>query len=320
MRRPAAPLLVAVAVAALGALAPPLCAPAVAGETEHVVIVLIDGPRASESFDPAGRANIPVLWGKLRPLGAHSLGFRNDGKTSTNPGHAAVLTGRWQRIANDGGEPPHRPTIFELYRQAKDAPRESCWLVASKGKLETLAASDAPGYGPALGAAVDAPAFVRTDEATADAVFRVLEKHRPAIVLVNLAGPDIHAHLGQRREYERAIRTADGLIGRMWNAIEANPDLRGKTALIVTADHGRHPDGHDDGFRSHGDACEGCRRIPFFAVGPEVEAGVTLEGGSQVDIAPTVGKWLGFEVPEAEGRPLDAILRKRAASPRAGPF
>jgi hypothetical protein len=288
-----------------------------AGDVDHVVIVTIDGPRASECLDGDGRKNFAKLWGTIAPRGASSSTFENDGVTKTCPGHASILTGTRQQIPNDGSVPPTRPTIFERYRAATGAGPESCWFVASKGKISALRASSAPGFGEALGASVDAPALpLRPDAETADAAIRILREKRPAITMVALAAPDIYGHMGMFPEYVEAIRRADALVARLWTEIEFDPALGGRTALFVTSDHGRHLD-EKGGFQDHGCDCAGCRRIPFFAIGAGIRPGVALAGGRQVDIAPTVARLLGFPMPEVEGRVLEEILAPPGTAPPA---
>ena len=61
------------------------------------------------------------------------------------------------------------------------------------------------------------------------------------------------------------------------------------------------------------------RRIPFFAAGSGIRSGVTLSGGRQIDIAPTVARLLGFAMPDVDGRVLDEILAvEERGAPRSG--
>jgi hypothetical protein len=313
--RPAAPR-IAVAAVLLAALAGRAAA---AADAEHVVIVTIDGPRASEALDGPGRANMPFLWQSLAPRGAWAEDFRNEGETKTEPGHATIVTGTWQRPVNDGSERPARPTIFERLREARGAPASACAVVASKKKLAAVAFSTAPGAGERFGARVDVPILpLRSDEDTLRAALAVLARDRPALALVAFAGPDVHAHLGDRPGYLEAIRRADALTGDLWRAIEADPALAGKTALLVTSDHGRHDDAHG-GFASHGCGCAGCRRIPFFAIGAGIRAGVAIPDGRQVDVAPTAARLLDLDLGPVEGRALEGILVHPRAAPAAEP-
>ena len=47
----------------------------------------------------------------------------------------------------------------------------------------------------------------------------------------------------------------------------------------------------------------------FFAFGPAIKEGVQLERRPTVDEAPTYAKVLGVEMPWADGKPIDEILK-----------
>src|SRR5436190_574214 len=98
---------------------------------QNVIIVVIDGVRYSESL--GGKATyMPHVWNELRQKGTIYTQFRNEGKTLTNPGHSAILTGKWQNIANDGSQEYSDPSIFELLRKQQGLPEQSCFVVAGK--------------------------------------------------------------------------------------------------------------------------------------------------------------------------------------------
>lgn len=65
--------------------------------------------------------------------------------------------------------------------------------------------------------------------------------------------------------------------------------------IIITADHG----GHD---RTHGTDMSEDTTIPMFYIGKEFEAGEQFDGGSILDIAPTIAKLMSVpQAPEWEG-------------------
>ncbi len=95
---------------------------------------------------------IPHLYNDLRPSGYLYTNFRiaDAGITSTNPGHASILTGTWQTIANDGSQRPTYPTMFEYIRKEDGNPQADCYAVTGKDKLDILTYSAFSGYGLAL--------------------------------------------------------------------------------------------------------------------------------------------------------------------------
>lgn len=74
------------------------------------------------------------------------------------------------------------------------------------------------------------------------------------------------------------VRVVDGYLSAIFNAIEASPGLRGKVAIVLTADHGGGGGGTGPGStpdRNHGDASSAKNfTIPVCLWGPGIPAGV----------------------------------------------
>lgn len=288
-----------------------LFAAAQAARSQNAVIIVIDGARYTESFGAKAKY-MPRIWKDLRPKGTIFTNFRNDGQTKTCPGHSAVLTGYWQDIPNDGTVRPLKPTVFELFRKSTGLPAPSCYVVSGKPKLEMLDYSTAEELGAAYGAAFVAGATT-SDTATWTSLVNVLDRDHPRLTIVNFPSVDLNGHAKDWNGYLGAIRTADSLVGLLWAKLSADSFYRGTTTLFVTNDHGRHDPAHGD-FQNHGDSCEGCRHIMLLAMGPQFRAGAVIrEKHAQIDIAPTVGRLLGFAVPGSEGESLlpDAKTRSQ---------
>jgi hypothetical protein len=116
-------------------------------QTQHVVIVAIDGARYSETLGHPTLAYCPRMGLDLAGIGARPSVFRNVGMTITCPGMSAICTGTLQDIANDGSERPHLPTLFEYLRKQKGTPASLVRVVLRKPKLDVLAYSDHASYG-----------------------------------------------------------------------------------------------------------------------------------------------------------------------------
>jgi hypothetical protein len=68
-------------------------------------------------------------------------------------------------------------------------------------------------------------------------------------------------------------------------------------------------DGVKDGFISHGDNCEGCRRINCFAYGPDFKKGVIMNTPRElVDIPATIAELLGFKMERCEGQVMTELF------------
>ncbi|MGB6121148.1 MAG: alkaline phosphatase family protein [Bacteroidota bacterium] len=265
---------------------------------QNVVIAVIDGSRDSETM---GAGYTPMMWDSLRPQGTVWTDFRNEGITSTNPGHASIATGTWQTIENEGNERPTMPTVFEYYRSSSSAAETDVYVVTGKYKLDVLSYSTHPSYGEPYGASVS---LAPMDGLVLNAVLSVMGGHHPKIVIINFPDVDYAGHDADWERYLVAIRTVDSLVYLLWQFIQTNPHYKDNTTLFITNDHGRHDDGHG-GFKDHGDGCEGCRHILLLAVGRGFPAGrVVAATRTQIDMAPTVGELLSFPVPYAEGNSL----------------
>ncbi|MHC4504364.1 MAG: alpha-L-fucosidase, partial [Planctomycetota bacterium] len=284
-------------------------------KTQSVVVIVIDGVRYSESFGDPKRANVPHLAKDLAPLGAFYTNFRNEGATKTNPGHVALVTGRYEAVANNGKQLSSAPTITQLFLKSARSRSTAASVIVSKDKLHILSNSTGPEWKDKYVATTSAGkkgfgTGYRSDKDTFKETLKILKRDHPRLVVINFAGPDSAGHAKRWDAYLGAIRECDRYTWEIWRALESDPFYAGKTTLLVTNDHGRHDDKHG-GFRNHGCSCEGCRRLTLVAVGPDFARGkIITEPAEQIDLAPTVGVLLGFDVPEAEGRTLLELFKK----------
>lgn len=269
---------------------------------QNVVIVVIDGARYTESFG-AGAEYLPRIWGDLRPKGTIYTNFRNDSTTKTCPSHAAVLTGVWNDLPNDGSVRPSEPTLFERFRRHTGLPERSCFVVSGKDKLEMLTWSVDTAFGSACGASF-VTTETMTDSATWTKLVAAMDAHHPRLIIINFPSVDVHGHAKEWDKYLDAIRGADSLVSLLWQKLESDSIYRGATTMLVTNDHGRHDEQHG-GFRNHGDGCEGCRHIMLLAMGPGFPAGAAVsDHRTQLDIAPTAAAILGIPFPKLGGASL----------------
>ncbi|MFA7274501.1 MAG: sulfatase [Crocinitomicaceae bacterium] len=282
---------------------------------ENVVILVIDGPRYSETFGEPTRQYIPNFRDSLLPQGTFFNQFYNEGSTFTNAGHASITTGRYQKVENSGLEVPKYPSIFQYYMRDKKRNYNDAWIITSKGKLDILANSSYKGW--------ENTNLARTwcgpegegygygnDAYTMQIVDSVIDHFHPRLLLVNLLEVDVQGHAGNWEGYLSGIRSTDQQALALWNKLQSDPIYRNKTALFITNDHGRHCDGKKDGFVSHGGGCECCRHISLTALGPDFPKGkVISEKHEMIDVTATAAAILGLNMPTSRGqviRPLFA--------------
>ncbi len=286
------------------------------GKARHLVVVVIDGPRWSETWGALGQPDIPHQARELAPLGSRYEHFRNTGWTYTNCGHTAITTGFYEQIENAGNQLPARPSVFQFFRQATGLPAESTWVITSKDKLFVLGNTSDPLWKGRLQPALDCgvPARgpfggYRDDRLTLAAAKAVLTTHHPALLLINFKEPDAAGHAKNWPGYLQGIRDTDSYVAELWQHIQADPELKDRTDLFITNDHGRHLDGHGDGYISHGDDCEGCRQISLLAVGPDIAVGqVFQEVRTQIDLGVTIAHLAGVSLPSSPGQVLTEML------------
>jgi hypothetical protein len=283
--------------------------------TKNVIIVVIDGPRYSETWG-SSPSHMPNMATRLKSRGVFFSNFYNNGFTYTNSGHVALTTGITQPIDNFDQELPQQPSIFQLWRQATGKPITAAWLITSKDKLHILANTLNPEwkdqYPPSVDCGVSGPGTgYRADSLTLVAVKRILTHYQPNLVLINFMEPDGFAHAGNWPNYLRGIVRDDRYVWQLYNFLRQHKAYRNNTTLLITNDHGRHLDGIATGWLDHGDACEGCRHISLLALGPDFKKGRTItEPHTLVDVPSTVAYLLGFPLPQGQGKLIDALFKR----------
>jgi hypothetical protein len=298
-------------------------------KTKYAFIYVVDGSRFVETFgDTIGagvgtvsHSNIPYLWNQLRPLGTlyTKCYCGGNNNTETCPGHASIMTGTWQAIVNDGTERPHKPTLFEYYRKQTNAPQNDCFYIGGKTKLAILQYSDSVGYGSAYGANALYPAADRQyrDSTTFTNIKTVMNTYHPKLSIINMAQTDSTGHAGSGNSeltnasfsrYLGSIKQADSIAFKLWAAIQADSVYKNKTTLIITNDHGRHTTSAT-AWTSHGDQCDGCKHIMLLVIGPDTRQNIVDSTTvQQIDIAPTIGKLMGINLPYAAGSVLQSAV------------
>jgi len=276
-------------------------------KTKNVIIILIDGPRFSETWDEPTHQYIPRQAGEMLQEGVFYSSFRNEGATYTTPGHTAIATGVYQQIDNGGEELPNNPSFMQYWRAKYDADSSKSWHIASKDKLEVLSNCKNPEwknqFKPSTDCGVNGNGSgYRPDLVTYQRTLEILSQNQPQLVLINFREPDYSGHGNDWNGYLKGISNTDEFVFQVWNYIKSDPFYKDETTLFITNDHGRHLDGVFDGFVSHGDSCEGCRHISLYAYGPDFKQNhIENTPREQIDISATIGELLDFEVPTSQG-------------------
>lgn len=280
MRR-LAPLLLALTLGACarpGATTPPATPPAA---QDHVIVVSVDGlmPETYLRPDELG-LKVPTLRA-LKAAGAHSPGMRGVFPTVTYPTHTTMVTGvdpgvhgivantpldplqanaeGWYWYAQD----IRAPALWDI---AEAAGRRTAavfwpvtvgarisWLVPEYWRARTgdddklIAALATPGLLPAVQArfpdfAAEYAPQRRSDAGLTDIAVHLIERERPALLLLHIFDVDSRQHgFGPRSpEALATIEAADAQLARLIAAAK-QAGTWARTTLLVVSDHGFMP-------------------------------------------------------------------------------
>ncbi|MFP7656961.1 sulfatase-like hydrolase/transferase [Chryseobacterium proteolyticum] len=276
--------------------------------------MVVDGPRISETWEESTKKNIPNRV-SLLSQGVFISNFKNNGTTSTNPGHSAMCSGVYENIKNNGTELPGYPSVMQQWLKYTGAAKTKAWIVSSKDKLEVLNNCKQVDWKDKFQPSTDCGVSgngsgYRADDVTISRVKNIMGQYAPNIIVINLKDVDSYGHANNWNAYINAIKTTDASIKEAWDHIQSLPAYKDKTTLIVSNDHGRHLDANG-GFAEHGDSCNGCRHIEFFALGPDFKKNTTISTGNyeQIDIASTIAELLGVPLQYAKGKVIKEVFK-----------
>ena len=286
----------------------------------------------SESVETRRRALMPFLWGTIaadgRLLGDSSAGTVvrvTNGKRFSYPGYNELLTGTADdRIdSNDkvpnpnvsvlewlNGRPPFRgrvaafgswdvlPFILNTARSQLPANGDGPPVATPRTELEralnALAADLPPYWGT-----------VRFDAVTMQGALQHLKTRKPRVLYIMLGDSDEWAHERRYDLYLDAVARGDRFLRTLWETLQARPEFRGRTTLLVATDHGR---GSSADWTDHGREVPDAGRIWMAGLGPAVRTrGPAVSGEyTQAQFAASIASALGLEREFREAMPKAA--------------
>jgi Type I phosphodiesterase / nucleotide pyrophosphatase len=244
------------------------------------------------------------------------------------PGYNELLTGVVDpRIDSNDAKPNPNATVLDWLegrpgfggRVAAFAPSNWFWFVLGGGRsrvrvnmgdhvTEPLTAgewlvrefgADFPAY--LTDSALDAPVM--------EAALDYLKVRQPRVMYVALGETDAWAHRHRYDLYLDAASRADRFLKRLWETAQALPAYRGRTALVVTTDHGRGETARDWG--GHGQHLPAASRIWVAVLGPD-----TPPLGDRASVTATLSQ-VAASVTALVGEDYQAAVRA-AAPPLPG--
>ena len=118
---------------------------------------------------------------------------------------------------------------------------------------------------------------------------------KPRVMYVMLGETDEWAHANRYDLYLQSAERSDAFIRRLWELVQATPSHAGKTALLVTCDHGRGSTLAD--WTNHGEDVAGAEGIWIALMGPGTPAmGIRKDVNvTQSQVAATIAGLVGHD-------------------------
>jgi hypothetical protein len=151
----------------------------------------------------------------------------------------------------------------------------------------------------------------RLDAPAMAAALHDLRTHHPRVLYVMLGETDSWGHERRYDFYLDAAARADRFLAELWRTVQAMPEYRGSTSLIVATDHGRGATLND--WPNH-DYLPAARRIWMAVLGPDTPPlGVRHVSGTQGQFAATIAALLGEDYEAAvpgTPPPLPGVIKR----------
>ena len=280
-----------------------LCCAGLFAKTKKAVYIIIDGVPA----DQIERLHTPAIF-DIASRGAYGraytggeIGGYSQTATISAIGYTNLLTSTWFNKHNVGGNSDLKPNYnyWTIFRIAKEQPKEyktaiySSWtdnrtVLIGEGKKETNNLKIdyvKDGYD------LDTVRFPKKEKDFAEGI----RKEAPDLSWVYLWYTDDAGHIaGNGAFFDEYVRKADNQVARIWEAVkyrEANFDE--EWMVVVTTDHGRGENGHGHGGQSWRE------RTTWISTNIPVNSHFTKGSLAITDIAPSICRYMGFEIPQA---------------------
>ena len=146
------------------------------------------------------------------------------------------------------------------------------------------------------------------DVFTMEVARSALEQRKPRVLFIGLGETDEWGH-GRRYDlYLDAANQSDRFLAQTWAALQKDPQYRGKTALVVTTDHGRGSTRID--WTDHGKKVPGAEFVWIAVMGPGI-AGLGERANveaTQSQIAATIAAVVGEDFTAANKEAAKPLL------------
>ena len=305
-------------------------------QVEHVIQISVDG--LAGKLLQKYLAEAPAEYSSFTRLfseGAGTLNARTDfTHTVTLPNHTSMLTGRpvsppagkSSTVAHNytlNSDPPDGVTLHSINSQipymsstldvAHDHGKSTAFY-ASKSKFSLFTESYSAERGapaPAGRAKVDHQCLMETPgDPETPKVATSLQMHKqlmadlpayhPGYTFIHFRDPDSAGHIlgWDSPAYRKAVHNVDTQLGQLLTLLDTDPQFKGKTVIVLTADHGGVPNTETKTPKTHSFSTDANNyTIPFVVWGAGVKHGDLYELNTATRANPG-DKQLDFNAPK----------------------
>lgn len=153
---------------------------------------------------------------------------------------------------------------------------------------------------------------VRPDFLTYFSARQYVKQKQPRVLFLSFDETDDLAHAGRYADHLTMVQSIDRYLADLWQMMQKMPQYAGKTAMLITTDHGR---GHTPKARwkDHGTKTADSYQIWLAAMGPGATASGEQQNGPvlfQNQIAATLSRLLGvdFKADHPIGPAIDTVV------------
>ncbi|SHE33619.1 2,3-bisphosphoglycerate-independent phosphoglycerate mutase [Clostridium fallax] len=125
-----------------------------------------------------------------------------------------------------------------------------------------------------------------------DELLKRLDQDKYDMIILNYANPDMVGHTGIVDAAVKAVETVDECLGKVVNKV-----LEKEGTVFITADHG-NAETMIDFSNGKPMTSHTTNPVPFLWISKDAEGKSLKDGGKLADIAPTMLKVMGLEIPE----------------------
>ena len=134
---------------------------------------------------------------------------------------------------------------------------------------------------------------------------RALKELRPRLMMVNYNDCD-YVHWGYMSHYTTGISIMDDGLRELVETVDADPEYRDDTVFVIVPDCGRDSNPMAAVPCQHHFNSKSAHEIFALVLGSGIRGGQVVDREvRQIDVAPTIGRWMGFRTDHAEGRVLE---------------